>query len=80
MGKTLRRGASSRGGGAGARLNVAVCWLVAALLTSAAQLSAQELRLEDQRFTVITNACTSNDLAYAGFDAVNIPVLNRDDE
>jgi hypothetical protein len=34
----------------------------------------------DQRFNVITNPCTSNDLAYSGFDAVNIPVLNRDNE
>ena len=34
----------------------------------------------DQRFNVITNACTSTDLAYSGFNAVDIPVLNRDDE
>ncbi|HUS67770.1 MAG TPA: hypothetical protein VMZ28_24715 [Kofleriaceae bacterium] len=34
----------------------------------------------DQRFNVITNPCTSTDLAYSGFDAVDIPVLNRDNE
>ena len=34
----------------------------------------------DQRFNVVTNPCTSTDLAYAGFNAVDIPVLNRDDE
>jgi hypothetical protein len=53
MGKALRRGARSRGGGAGAGLIVPAYWLVTALLTSATQLSAQELRLENQRFTVI---------------------------
>jgi hypothetical protein len=34
----------------------------------------------DQRFFVITNPCTSADLAYSGFNAPNMAVLNRDDE